>query len=256
MKKGIFTFFGATLSPDETYSAIKNAGFETVMVDWSSDFIGNVSKCDNIPLAEKYGLEIENGHLSFKDINDIWLNNLSGDVLSDRLIKDIALAGNCGIKTLVIHTSTGKNPPPISNIGINRFDKIIMTAEKYGVTLAFENLRFKEYIDVIFNNFTSEKVGFCYDFGHRYLHTKEIDYLKEFQNKVVAVHIHDNFGISDDHLIPFSGKIDFKAEMQALSHTSYKGSLTLELKSATNENYLSYLETASVTADKLIKLMK
>lgn len=44
-----------------------------------------------------------------------------------------------------------------------------------------------------------------------------------------AVHIHDNFGKVDDHLLPFLGTVQWERVMPALRKAGYTGDLVLEV---------------------------
>lgn len=256
MKKGIYTWFDNDLSPDESYCIIKKAGFDSVMVDWMGDFPRSIAKDKNVFFIDKYGLEIENAHLSFKDINRMWTDTIDGENRFETLQNDIILAGKFNVPILVIHTADGLNPPPVSDIGLFRFGKLIETAQRSNVKLAFENCRNNSYLDTIFEKFQSEYVGFCYDSGHRNCRTPNDNYLNKYKNKVIAIHLHDNDGTDDQHHLPFTGTIDWDKEMTALKQTTYKGSLTLEVGNKSNIPYEEFVQKASQVADRLINLLQ
>ncbi|KXB06628.1 hypothetical protein AKJ51_03285, partial [candidate division MSBL1 archaeon SCGC-AAA382A20] len=85
-------------------------------------------------------------------------------------------------------------------------------------------------------------VGITLDVGHLYLSAPEkeearedwifeqIELVKDF---LVSVHLHDNYGLSDDHLPPGRGKINFFPIMEALGKY-YDGPIILELWDLSN----------------------
>ena len=72
-------------------------------------------------------------------------------------------------------------------------------------------------------------MGFCYDCGHEACHTNSEQYLPKIGNRLFCTHIHDNDTLSDQHLIPFDGQIDFNSIASELKHCGYNGNITLEL---------------------------
>ena len=43
-----------------------------------------------------------------------------------------------------------------------------------------------------------------------------------------CTHVHDNFGETDSHTLPFYGKVDWESVMKALAEIGYKGDLNYE----------------------------
>lgn len=257
MRKGIFAWFGYEIPYDERFRTIKAAGFDTVLLDWSEDFPENGKREANAEKARSYGLAIENGHLSFENINDIWLDGLNGQERFARLQGDIVSAAEHGVPVLVIHVSSTNNPPPLSETGLSRFGRLIGTAAKHNMKLAFENLRKPEYLFAVLGRYDCATAGFCYDVGHRHCLTPDIDYLALYGDRLIALHLHDNDGTVDSHLLPFDGSIDWAGEITALKKTSYRGSLTLEVEPApVHGDYEKLLKEAANRADRLIEMLE
>ena len=71
----------------------------------------------------------------------------------------------------------------------------------------------------------------CLDIGHSEmagLNTSAEKMILSLNDKLQALHIHDNDKIHDLHEIPFSMSIDFEKVVNALKQINYKGYLTLE----------------------------
>ena len=49
-------------------------------------------------------------------------------------------------------------------------------------------------------------------------------------HRLKAVHVQDNKGLSDEHLLPFHGNIDWKDAMAGLADIGYQGDLTYEIQ--------------------------
>ena len=255
MKKGIFTWIGYHVPNDRLLRSIKDVGFQTIMLDWTNWYDVEDRNNAYIDHVQSIGLEIENVHLPFKSVNQIWLDNLKGEEIAEIFQNDITLAAERSIPVLVIHSSND-NAPPVSNVGLARFRSLIDLAARLKVKLAFENLRVLEHLHAIFDCEDASRAGMCYDIGHNHCYTHDDLLLARYSDRIMAVHLHDNDGSTDRHLIPFDGTIDWKAEMETLGKSSYQGSITLEISGHAQEPLEERLQRASMAADRLIALCK
>ena len=116
-----------------------------------------------------------------------------------------------------------------NELGLNRIKKIVEYAKEIDVKISFENTKIKGYLEYVFDNIKSDNIGLCFDSGHFHAHfNDELDFSK-YKNKIFAVHIHDNDGTSDQHLIPFDGTLNFKETLNKLKKCNYNGPITMEL---------------------------
>lgn len=99
-----------------------------------------------------------------------------------------------------------------------------------------------------------ENLGVCVDTGHLFVNGEDMaECVDKTQGYTVHYHIDDNFGKSDDHLVPGEGKIDFAPYLGALQKHNYKGFLAVEL----GFGYTLNPDAASKKSiDNLKKLMK
>ena len=77
-----------------------------------------------------------------------------------------------------------------------------------------------------------ENLGICLDFGHANLQRPLFglhDGIRELGDHLIATHIHDNEGLSDQHMIPLMGTIDWDSAIVALKEIGYNGPLILEV---------------------------
>jgi sugar phosphate isomerase/epimerase len=112
---------------------------------------------------------------------------------------------------------------------LERLKNIIEKAEHFNINIAVENMSRHEYLEIIFSNIESKRLGFCYDSGHHILFNPNIDFLSLYGDKLMALHLHDNDGIDDWHALPFSGKINWKDIVFKLNNLSYNGGVALEV---------------------------
>jgi len=228
-KTGIFTWFGYVLPMEERLALIREACFESVMLWWSGDFSETDGPYRQVPaLARRMGLAVENAHLPYQGVNELWMDSADADDLEARLLGDITDAAACCVPTLVLHLTSGWEPPPPNERGIARLRRAAEHAERLGVRLALENLKRPEYLDYAFARLDSPAVGFCYDSGHDYVVSKSNALLSKFGHRLMALHLHDNDGTGDLHHLPGEGRIDWPALREALRQTPYTGAVTLE----------------------------
>lgn len=228
---GIYTWFGFNYSFEDIVKLIRNAGFQSVMTWWGNEHIekDGLPKEKKPDIIRKNNLKLENVHFPFADINNIWKDSIEGEALLNSFLENIGECRTHEIPTAVVHVSSGDNPPPYNQLGLDRFKKIIDKAEKENITIALENLRRPEYLDFIYGNITSDKLKFCYDSGHENCFSPNYNCLSKYGSKLAALHLHDNNGKADQHLLPFDGTINWGNIMQQLKNINYQGALSLEL---------------------------
>lgn len=217
------------VTPFETIDAIKKTGFKNVFIQWYDDNEWEYSQEEQLKYARKLGLNVIFAHLGYQKINSIWEENEIGEQLVERYINDIKVCKENGISLVIMHLSSKPNPPKYNEIGLNRLRKIIDYANSVDVKIAFENTRTKGYLEYVFNNIDSNNIGICYDAGHCHAYFKDKFNWKLFKNRIFAVHLHDNEGTEDQHLIPFDGNIEWKKVISDLNNANYIGPITLEL---------------------------
>jgi len=157
-----------------------------------------------------------------------------------------------------MHVTGSDNPPPYSQLGLDRFKQLAEKAEKAGITIALENVWRLEYLDYIFDNIKSDKLKFCYDSGHENCFTHGADCLSKYGDKLAALHLHDNDGLNDQHILPFGGNVNWDRIMTKIKELNYRGVLALEIDaqySGVLDEYSAdgFLLEAKRRADKLIK---
>ena len=249
----IFDWFGYEVPYEKRYRLIKEAGFDGVLLYWSDEF--NNTDYKHCPeMARDAGLFVENIHTSFDNINDLWLDNLSGDEIVDYLLQCVDDCHEYEIPTMIVHLTSGDNPPHANELCVKRINRIIERAEQKCVNVALENLRKPEYLGFVFDRITSSRLGFCFDSGHQNCRSKNIDLLSMYGEKLMAVHLHDNDESSDQHRMPFDGNIDWNTVMKKLSDIHYNGYTALEIMNAGYENIEKPSEFLSIAFDRAKKL--
>ena len=221
----------------ERITLAKEAGFNSVFLSMRRRgkrlaFFEDI--CLALNLCKQNDIDVEFIHLpNVKNYNLLWEEGSDGDIFCDYLIGIIAQCAMLGCKLFVTHTGYKKTlMPPINIYGLKRFQRLTRACEKFDVKLAIENTESYEHDAFILENIQSPNVGLCYDSGHEnyFYNDNEQDMLERFGNRLMAVHLHDNYGLNDDHNIPYYGTIDWEKTIKKLKKLP-RVPVTLELKS-------------------------
>ena len=233
-KLGIMANCLAGVRAVDALEKIKAAGFETFFTgNYKGDDVAEIKK-----QADKLGLEYEFIHAPFHGINEMWMPGLGYLQVFDYMKESINSAANNGIKTVITHVSSGWNAPQVNDLGLQRYDELVIYAREKGITLAFENLRLLGNLACLVDRYEKmDNVAYCFDCGHEHCYTKTVKILDIFTTRVCCTHIHDNPGRPfddkvndfDQHLLPFDGTYDYEQMMRKLDEYGYAGSLMLEV---------------------------
>lgn len=133
-----------------------------------------------------------------------------------------------------------------------RMPRIVERAEALGITLALENTwdDRPEVLLHLAHLVPGDRLRFCLDTGHvncfsRLSIGRWYDALGE---RIVALHLHDNDGLSDDHLPPGAGTVDFEALAARLSRLDDLPLLDLEVELQQAPRGRDYLESLLLPA--------
>ena len=233
MKHGIFTWFGYALPFAERLRLIRDAGFDSICTWWEDTFSDmDGRKEDHFDMALKAGLSLEHTHLPYFGCDALWEAGIAGDNLEGACRSAIESAAECGIPAVVMH--------PYDDVRMTRGDgwrafmprmaRIAETAHRAGVRLALENLRENRAVRRILAYLSdNENVGICFDSGHGNISDPgDFSILTEHPERVYALHLHDNDGVHDQHLLPYEGNVGWDTFMRTLNGTAFKGAFMLE----------------------------
>lgn len=254
----MLSFDGETL--ENCASIMKEQGFEST---FTGVYDSDKKQVEVADIIAKSGIFYESVHAPFDHINDIWFDTDDGLRMINELKTSVDRCEIAKVPILVVHLSSGLNPPPTTDIGRGRFIDLVEYAALKNVNIAFENQRMLGNIGWAFEEFAkADNVGFCWDCGHEYCFTPGRHYMPLFGDRLIFTHIHDNtseFDI-DRHLIPFDGNIPFDFIAKQIRESGYKGTLMLETfpryKEGVYDSYQDYtlyrfIERAAKAAKKL-----
>lgn len=163
-----------------------------------------------------------------------------------KVFRDIEAAGICGVKWLVIHPDSYNDDVWYSRKrslegNRERFLRYGEAASKWGVGIAIENLidvrpvgRFAgttedlvELVDLLGDD---QLFGICLDTGHANLtQMNQPAAIRSMGKRLKALHVNDNRGETDDHILPFTGNVQWRPLMEALGEIGYDGDFTYEI---------------------------
>lgn len=227
-KLGINIFARKDVPLKEQVALMKDVGFDASFITPADDKT-IFEAADHLHSA---GLTIDTIHAPWKGINDIWLEGDNGEEPLSAFMHYVDLCKATGVPIAVIHLSSGATPPPVTDVGRERFTRLVDYAGEQGISLAFENQRMLSNLAWVFEEFKdTPHVGFCWDVGHEACFTGGRRYMPLFADKLICTHIHDNDCIydHDQHRIPFDASIDFDRVSSELRASDFSGTLMLEV---------------------------
>ena len=225
------------ISEFEQIKLFSKVGFDAVFFEWKED-----EPVDEwVKAAKEEGLIVQSLHAPFKKSADFWHGDdeQAKEAIAE-LIKCLDCCKRNDIEILIVHAFIGFKRHDPTEIGIERFKKVIEHAKQVGVKIAFENTEGEEYLFALMDAFKDHDcVGFCWDSGHEMCYNHSKDLLAIFGDRLIATHINDNLGIKDFdgsitylddlHLLPFDGIADWDYNAKRLLLAKCPEILTFEL---------------------------
>lgn len=179
---------------------------------------------------KKANITVDFFHAPFKKQNTIWAEGEEGVDMLSRLLKSVDTCVEYAVDLMVAHVSGGRPMPPISPIGLARFDRFMAYAKEKGITIAFESHRFIENVQFMLERYPESK--FCLDTAHENAFTPGFRYMPLWGDRLVATHLSDNEYVCDVdmHMLPFDGHIDFEQTAREIALSGRELTMMLELK--------------------------
>ncbi len=243
-KLGIIANCLKGVSSEDALELIRDAGFDCYFLMWMApERIAEAKR-----RGDELGLSCEFIHGPFFDINTMWEEGDACLPLYNEILSCIETASQNAIPAVILHLTSGWEPPCVSDVGFSRYDAIVGYAAERGVKVAFENMRVLAHVAIMKERYRdTENVGFCFDCGHEHCFTKTIEWMHVFEDRVIATHIHDNFSRGernldkvDLHLLPFDGTYDYARMMRQLDEYGVEVPLMLETFNSSSPQYAEW----------------
>lgn len=94
----------------------------------------------------------------------------------------------------------------------------------------------------------ADRIGFCYDTGHARLCPDGLEVARCMAGRMITIHLQDNVGEGDAHLMPFDGTVDWATVARMLDEAGYDGPYVFETALPTPEEVI---RRARGTAERL-----
>ncbi len=188
--------------------------------------------------ADSIGIKCNQSHAPFPT------EKIGDDVYNEEMTllisRAIEISGILGAKSCVVH--------PVNDFNAQQnavmYQKFFEVAKKSNVKICVENMwnwtgdfaskaacshhdDFKKHLELLDSNVFVA----CLDIGHaemQGLDTTAVQMIKTLDNRLFALHIHDNDCRHDNHKLPYTANIDFAPIIKALKEIGYKGDITFE----------------------------
>lgn len=230
---------------------LKNSGFTAYDFSFFHNHIKVLQKKNYLEYAkelkayaDEIGIVCNQAHAPFPSIRVG--NETHNSFIYPHIVKAIEFAGELGAKTIVVHPCNDYNAEQNAEF----YQRLLPHAKKANIKICLENMwnwkegaptacdaacshheDFKRHLDLL----PSEYFGACLDVGHAQmagLNTSPEIMIKTLGNRLIALHVHDNDYLHDNHVIPFTFTQDYQKVIEALVEVGYEGDITFEA-----ENY-------------------
>ena len=269
MKPAICTSFDYTLPFPEAMAVIRAAGFEVVALGGRpghSGYAAAEGRAAIRTLLKQHGMAIDSVHAPFPEGDRLfWLDDAdrAESVRLCQLAMDAAVELESQIVVIHLIQPYGIPEGDVRNRMIEQGRRSVEALADYagrsGVKLAMENGQKHEYDDVLttfLNEFTDPHVGFCYDSGHEHVKSGGFEMLEQFGHRLLTVHLHDNDGTKDAHVLPWEGTTDWERFRDLFHGLDYRGNLLLEtdIGNSRFKDPAVFLSQAMARAERLLRV--
>lgn len=236
------------ISQIEALEHIRQAGFRYADYSFELDYCrrngvyaeDSEAYIENVFMAsDRIGIKLVQAHAPMgSPISD------DGSLLANTM-RCVDACGAWGIKNLVVHSGYAKGLSKEETFEKNKafFLPLIERAERYGVNILVENFNkmgpdglywIDNAQDLLYMiNYVNHPLFHAvWDVGHGNMQEMPQDEaLKMLGEHVCALHIQDNMGDRDTHLVPFLGSLNMDSVMNGLIDIGYNGYFTFEVGS-------------------------
>lgn len=241
-------------TPEELFARMKELGY--THVDWD---LGNIQAdfYQDTRLLEQYCAAIRqaasNAGINIHQVHGPWPTDdttpESRKKVWDYMHKAVYGCHLLGSSYLVIHPQmpfgwgTEEDADYAEELTIQLMTELMKDCQTYQVTLCLENMPMKAHRISPVKNIAetvaethrrltgtqSIPLGICLDTGHCNVYGHDLGEAVRCAAPFLKVlHIHDNGGDRDSHLLPFAGTADWNSFTSALAEINYSGPLMLE----------------------------
>ena len=251
---------------------------------WRSDFLYADSEIAQIRAwFDEYGLTLNDVHGS-EGVEKFWYSPKEYARLAGvELVKNrIDFAARLGADVVIMHVYPDTLAPeyaPFNAVAWDQLRRSLDALEPYagerGVRIAIENLiddpaLMAQVVDIhqvgdnfekigrLFSLYPPEYLGLCYDSGHANLGRDRMDDLEPLTDRLLALHLHDNDGMADQHRLIFSNEIDWTRLAGLIAQSAYHKPISMEvaIKNTGIETEEEFLQQAYETGARFARMVE
>lgn len=189
----------------------------------------------------------------------------------DEFKRAIDVAQDLPFPRIVMHMGGSRetSDPRKRDAAFSSLEHLTLHAKHAGVTIALENTMSEmgdpAYLRAFVEETRLSALRFCFDVGHAYLmegaaEERIANAFEAIGDLVATVHLHDNRGEKDEHLLPFAGDIGWEAAAKLLvAAPANPLPLILELKEQTGPEApgtAAQLEAARCASERMEELIQ
>jgi sugar phosphate isomerase/epimerase len=263
-----------------TLEKIAKAGFSHVhwCHEWTSFYLYSVHEmlqirkwCDELNLGVK-GVHATAGEPN-SDLKNYYSANDYNRLAGIELVKNrVDLAYILNAEAIVLHLimplqQLEKEERIQENHLLNiykAFDELEPYCKTRHIRLCIENCRghpnlICSILDALYERYSADFLGFCFDTGHACIYCKEnqLVYAERYNERLYMIHVHDNHGETDEHLIPFEGHVDWEGFTKVLAHSPYSLPILIESQcSKETEDDSTWLEKAFKEGNRITTMVE
>lgn len=230
-----YLYIDHRLSP-ATLSEIEHAGFHGVQI-FCSGYHFNYRDADSVrELADWFGdhkMKLDSLHAP--NSRDRSPGRESSSTLSicdpervrrldavDEIKRALDVAEVMHFPLMVLHLGGGREEdnPRVWDAAFTSLEHLTVFAKQRGVTLALENTPGELATPAKLRHFIEDtRIGglkLCFDVGHAHMDGEALSGAEILKDFAITAHIHDNHGEKDEHLLPYTGSIEWEKLLAAL----------------------------------------
>ena len=231
-------YFESHGDPQPYLERIAAAGFTHLhwCHHWNTDFLYSEHEINQIEQwCADYGLKVLNLHASHGR-EKYWCSFLEYQRKAGvELVKNrIAMAARLGADVVIVHVPSSVGAEIRDEmLGPVRasLNEITPFARSHNIRIAVENMESDDFgmLTSLLNEYDPDVLGLCYDCGHGNIDGRGLDNLEKVKDRLIALHLHDNDGLNDQHKIPFTGNINWERLVRIIAESPYDKCVNLEV---------------------------
>ncbi len=174
-------------------------------------------------------------HAPLSDINISSFSERIREASIAELVDAVGISAELGATCVTVHPGvmspvSRMDPARVRSLALEAMKRIDWAREEFGVPVAVENMpRMRALLfqtpEEVIQLVEGTGLGLCFDLGHA--HTcGNVDAFLGVSDRFINVHLHDNTGVRDDHLVLGRGTAPIAAALRALK--AYRGIFVIE----------------------------